>query len=696
MIPTMDNVVKTTKEYGEEYVKAGFVLCAIASGKKGPNVKGWGDLDLDLNTLKDGEGLGLIHGRSGTCVVDIDDMVKAEPYFTQHGIDISALLSAHDAVGISSGREHRAKLLYKAPAGAEKLATHRINIGGVELRCAPRRGNAIQDVLPPSVHPETKKPYKWVGDGDFNNLPELPKGILDLWLTLGTLDVLGAGARHVKSDLDILEPMNDERWSDIKSALGAIPSDDRDIWINVGMALQPYEGGYDLWNAWSSKSDEYEEAAIDHTWYSFDPKEITYRSIFKLASSKEYGWTNPRLGVSKSAQAGLTRETEIEEAKNEPLDIDSDEYGETLHFDSRNPSLVIKKFYLGGWVPEGGVTLLSGDGGVGKSFSSLNIAVCMALGLDYGGMDSRRSKVYFVTAEDDKDDVNARIHNICASLTHDDGSQVVPSDLDGWLLMRDVTQAERSVLYDEHGKTKALIDHARRAKEFGARISFFDNTSNLFAADENVRSPVVGFVKCLTIEMIGKDDRTPEEALTLAKKAVFINGHTSKSNTGSQASGSAAWQQLVRSQLFIGFKEVVKGKPHQPVITAVKSNHSARDTSVTLHWSKGAYVPLTEIDFFEDTESKENAMKDFKQLVFKGVTELLEAGEPVSASKGGPVLAHKTLIKHGKIPAGTTWAAVKEALDSFVLAGAFLEVNKPNSKGRETQFYEIPENGGFW
>ena len=41
------------------------------------------------------------------------------------------------------------------------------------------RGGFTQDVLPPSIHPDTNKPYFWVGD--YKNIPELPLELLNIW-----------------------------------------------------------------------------------------------------------------------------------------------------------------------------------------------------------------------------------------------------------------------------------------------------------------------------------------------------------------------------------------------------------------------------------------------------------------------------------------------------------------------------------
>ncbi len=39
----------------------------------------------------------------------------------------------------------------------------------------------MQDVLPPSIHPDTGRPYQWAGRSIFDELPELPPQLLTLW-----------------------------------------------------------------------------------------------------------------------------------------------------------------------------------------------------------------------------------------------------------------------------------------------------------------------------------------------------------------------------------------------------------------------------------------------------------------------------------------------------------------------------------
>jgi hypothetical protein len=91
-----------------------------------------------------------------------------------------ALITADDAVQIDSGRANRAKLVYRTP---EPLLTFKHANDGVmvvEFRCSDSNGNSVQDVLPPSIHPDTGKPYKWIGN--WRKFPFLPDELLSFWL----------------------------------------------------------------------------------------------------------------------------------------------------------------------------------------------------------------------------------------------------------------------------------------------------------------------------------------------------------------------------------------------------------------------------------------------------------------------------------------------------------------------------------
>ena len=51
----------------------------------------------------------------------------------------------------------------------------------LEFRCGTADGLTVQDVLPPSIHPDTGQPYRWGGKGDWRAIPEIPSALLVVW-----------------------------------------------------------------------------------------------------------------------------------------------------------------------------------------------------------------------------------------------------------------------------------------------------------------------------------------------------------------------------------------------------------------------------------------------------------------------------------------------------------------------------------
>lgn len=175
-------------ELAVQYVQHGLALCSVAAGSKGPRSQGWNErskaiIDPSIAAnLK--EGVGLLHAYSGTLALDIDNEAEAAAWLSARGINLAQLSAAPEAVAINSGRPGKGKLLYRLPEGVAPVETLKISGPSgmaLEFRCATREGKSDQDVLPPSIHPETGRPYQWGGTGDWRSIPQIPKMLLVCW-----------------------------------------------------------------------------------------------------------------------------------------------------------------------------------------------------------------------------------------------------------------------------------------------------------------------------------------------------------------------------------------------------------------------------------------------------------------------------------------------------------------------------------
>lgn len=286
----------------DAYIRHGWSLVPIPHGTKGPQHQGWNIKENALSSsaaLPAHWGVGLAHAYSGTMAVDIDNTERAAAELKKHGIDLDQLYNAPDAVVIHSGRAGHGKLLYAMPFGltlqSKKLIDtdpNGVKYNYLDLRCATANGLTVQDVLPPSIHPQTMQPYRWGGHGNWQNLPVIPTALLAFWQSLIDADEV----RNIKTN----DPMPSS-WSEIREALDWIdPSSSREEWVNVGMALHyaghqtgQLETGLTIWDEWSSRSaQKYRgQKEILTQWASFRPdKAVAVKLGTLFLYAKRNGW----------------------------------------------------------------------------------------------------------------------------------------------------------------------------------------------------------------------------------------------------------------------------------------------------------------------------------------------------------------------------------------------------------------------
>ena len=211
--------------YARRYVERfGMHLVPIEPGRKFPRASDWGN-----NTISDPDeaenfwqqrpdwNMGVALGPSRMCSLDIDCDVSFSHICAEFGIDESTLNGFPVIQGRSKGRrvtfrvpadvmlgyhkldwpsrndptgdKHKAAMAAAAAAKANGDADREARIRLVAQRWARYTvfelrsscdGKQRQDVLPPSIHPDTKQPYKWVVQ-PVDDWPEPPQWLLAMW-----------------------------------------------------------------------------------------------------------------------------------------------------------------------------------------------------------------------------------------------------------------------------------------------------------------------------------------------------------------------------------------------------------------------------------------------------------------------------------------------------------------------------------
>ncbi len=99
---------------------------------------------------------------------------------------------------------------------------------------------------------------------------------------------------------------------DIRSALSYIDSHDRDTWWQVGAAVKDElgENGYDLWDEWSQRADNYDNRAAKSTWKSLKPGSFSIGTVWKLA--RQNGWQPAKPYTPPNVEEQARRKAESE------------------------------------------------------------------------------------------------------------------------------------------------------------------------------------------------------------------------------------------------------------------------------------------------------------------------------------------------------------------------------------------------
>lgn len=179
----MSGNISDTHEQAKRYQSMGWALVGIPAGSKAPSTFGWQQRSTPSSYWSDNptHNIGLLHSLSGTCALDIDHMAHTRLICAALNIDLDAILASAPRI---VGRPDRGKVLFRTPKGVD-LTTRKISW---PVEGDPRktevvfelRAGSVQDVLPPSIHPDTGDPYVWAGVAP-ESIGPVPDQLLTIW-----------------------------------------------------------------------------------------------------------------------------------------------------------------------------------------------------------------------------------------------------------------------------------------------------------------------------------------------------------------------------------------------------------------------------------------------------------------------------------------------------------------------------------
>ena len=332
-----------------------------------------------------------------------------------------------------------------------------------------------------------------------------------------------------------------------------------------------------------------------------------------------------------------------------------------------------------GLIPMRQVTMLSGDGGLGKSLLAMQLMTCAATGKTWLGHEVRRCKALGLFCEDGRDELHRRQQDVNSAygIDHadlDDLYYVDAAERD------DVSFATFDRYTNEMEITQYFTSLMNLCIDFGAQCIVLDSLHNFFTGNENFRPQVWSFVRLLRTLAI----ETNGAVILLAHPSV--SGMTS----GSGSSGSTAWNNGVRSRLYLTTAPQYEGEDPDldaRVLSTKKSNYSRSGDTINLRWRNGAFV--REYDAYDSVEGIER--RSVEKAFLEALQAALDAGmEPSHAVQARGNYAPKLLAKRPEVK-GYKQRDLIRAMDNLVGRGEIVLAWNEESNSRRKKIL-VPSN----
>lgn len=241
-----------------------------------------------------------------------------------------------------------------------------------------------------------------------------------------------------------------------------------------------------------------------------------------------------------------------------------------------------RRFCVPDWIPDRTVTLLSGDGGTGKSLLAMQLATCCAMGRPFLGMELAPRKVLYLAAEDDQDEMHRRQVDI------NDALGIEMAELDDQLAWR-VLVGEDTLLAaaDKRGRLQATPTYTNLrnyCRENGIQLVIIDTVADTFGGLEIDRQQVTRYVRFA--EAIARDN----------DGAVVLVAHPSVAGLkdGTGISGSSAWRNAVRSVIYMRRPTPEPNGPEvdrdERILERLKANFAPAGGKIELRYDRGHFI----------------------------------------------------------------------------------------------------------
>ena len=291
-------------------------------------------------------------------------------------------------------------------------------------------------------------------------------------------------------------------------------------------------------------------------------------------------------------------------------------------------------FHVDPYLPSGDVTLLSGDGGTGKSLLALQLAVATVTGGKWCGSKVTQGGVLYLSAEDSVDEIHRRLEAVVRHERLRDeqlqGFRIV--SLAGKDALLAVPKQGKSVL----SPTPLYDDLEKLIAEHRPKLLVIDTLADVFGGSEIDRAHARQFVGLLRRWALEFDC------------SVLLLSHPSLSglSSGSGTSGSTAWSNSVRSRLYLD-RDSADGEsdPNTRTLRVQKSNYGPIGEKIRLRWHDGVF---SSANAAQQTVVESAANARAENHFMKLLAEFAAEGRNVSPHPNAPTFAPSAFAKDAR------------------------------------------------
>lgn len=323
--------------------------------------------------------------------------------------------------------------------------------------------------------------------------------------------------------------------------------------------------------------------------------------------------------------------------------------------------LPARRWMVRDWIPLGHVTSLYGDGGAGKSLVAQMLMASCATGVPWFSREVMQCKVLGLFCEDDEGELLRRQEAI------NNAHSIDFCDLEQMIAFSRVGEDNALMTFDREGRgelTPLWHRIVEEVRDFGAQLVVVDTAADTFGGDELKRPQVRQFIStCL-----GRIAREIDGA-------VLLCAHPSLSglNSGTGAGGSTAWNNTVRSRLYLERPPAEDGEQADPdarLLTTKKANYAATGSEIRLRWRNGAFVldSIAGGNFVEIIDQR-NREREVEGIFLACLREVQARGQQAADSVAARDRYAPKLLR--TLPAGRkcSFNELKLAMDRLLSAG---------------------------